>query len=132
MGNYYSVHIEDIFPDMKEEKGYEKGYEKEDEKENNFISVQPSFDPNEIFHPSAFDNSNDIKDELYYKVIKFSKKNKYLRCKECNLLTNLAIFTKHKRFTHPKRESLIMIHENGRDKIFIDCKFCNSYIEINI
>ena len=127
MGNYYSVHTQDVL------NGIDGSTEKEEIQE--FVDVQPNFDPNEIFHPSAFDSPRKkITDSQYTKVIHFSKNNKYVRCHFCGYLTPFCIVTKGGRFTYPHRDTITIIkNENTHEDIMcIECNHCDYDIEVKI
>lgn len=111
MGNYYSVQVEEIFPDM-----YDK---------NEFVDVQPNYDPKEIFHPSAFD---DITTHQYERAIQFYKQNKYVYCHKCNKLTMFVHKTRSGRLTHPSRDTIVV----SDDILCIECDHCYSTIKSKI
>ena len=126
MGNYYSVQIDDALPDIQSEEA--------EIIESSFYDVQPNFDPNEIFHPSAFDSPKRITDKQYAKVIKYSKEHHYVRCNFCLYLTNFSVFTGSGRFTHPPRDTITIIKDEKThdDIVCLDCKYCNNTIEVKI
>lgn len=130
MGNYYSVQIDDIMPEAQDP--IEEPVIVQTE---SHVDVQPNFDPNEIFHSSAFDSPHKrITDSQYSRVISFSKDNKYVRCGFCGYLTLFGNMTKGGRFTHPLRETVTIIkNENTHEDIMcLECKHCNYDIEVKI
>ena len=126
MGNYYSVQAKSTHSDINSEEPMFINPP--------FYDVQPNFDPDEIFHPSAFDYTERITDKQYAKVIKYSKNHHYVRCNECMLLTNFSMLTTGGRFTHPSRDTITIIkdEETHDDIVCLDCKFCNNTIEVKI
>ena len=151
MGNYYSTPEEPSEPEPSEPEPSESEEpsepepsepeeepsesEEPSEPEKEIVDIQPTFDPDEIFHPSAFTKSPcKITNAQYSKVINFCKNNRYVRCNFCGYLTLFATYTKGGRFTHPPRDTLNIIKdpETREDVVYIDCKTCNYDIKVVI
>mgnify|MGYP001389969468 CR=1 FL=1 len=121
MGVTYSTQTIQLPDPQNDENSIEETEIIEDKKQ-----VEISYDPFEIFHPSAFEN---ITTEMYSKIVKYHNNNKYIYCTSCNHLSNFSSFTKKGRAIAPTKDSIRVIKEDDIYKLYIKCNKCKNVIE---